>query len=56
VLQLLPVLVLVLVEEVAVVEMEQVHSRTYHQVVAELPLPCFNKRKHRDLLADLVTF
>jgi hypothetical protein len=40
--QLLQVVVVVVF--VVVVVVEQVQSQTYHQVVAELPLPYFNKR------------
>jgi len=38
--------VLVVVVVVVLVVVEQVQSRTYHQVVAELPLPYFNKKAY----------
>jgi hypothetical protein len=45
-------LLLVLVEEVAVVGVQHVRSQTYHQVVVGLPLPYFNRKKTRWLLID----
>jgi hypothetical protein len=36
----------VVVVVVFVVVVEQVQSQTYHQVVAELPLPYFNKKAY----------
>jgi len=38
--------VVVVLVVVGVVVVEQVQSRTYHQVVAELPLPYFNKKAY----------
>jgi hypothetical protein len=38
--------VVVVVVAMVLVVVEQVHSQTYHQVVAELPLPYCNKKKH----------
>jgi len=40
------VVVVVVVFVVVVVVVEQVQSQTYHQVVAELPLPYFNKKAY----------
>jgi hypothetical protein len=40
------VVVVVVMVMVVVVMVEQVHSQTYHQVVVELPLPCFNKKTY----------
>jgi Tfp pilus assembly protein PilN len=40
------VVVVVVVVVVFVVVVEQVQSQTYHQVVAELPLPYYNKKAY----------